>query len=360
MQQGSTTLQQGASASQDSITLSPEASASLGLTPFHIPEMGGTEPAPVQQEAQGSGEPVIPQQSGSPDAPQATPAPTPTVPDFKAIFGDEYDNEEKVKGVLKEYGELKGKLTEYEQKVADLDHDNDYIKSLRTAIKNGRSQESHDKVYYSDPTKMTPAEKVALQMQWDDGIDAATANKLVNYKYKLGEQHDVDDPDVDMARTLLEVDAKKAEKFIEQHRQRESAPVVDDSLQKQIQAWTPIVPSIASSVAEITIPGSDYKHKVSSDTIKAVEKFLVDFVSDEGVEVDINNPQAKEELHQIAQKEIWWREKENIMKAMHTEWEKAEIRKKSVVPPPQGTQQVSLTSEQENAKILAKALREGV
>lgn len=336
------------------IKLSQQASEALGLSP--IPQQGSEVAEQIPPVVQTIPDAVAPEGTVTPTPP---PTPTATTPDFKAIFGEEYDHEDKVKNVLKEYGELKGKLSEYEKKVADTEYDNDYIKSLRSAIKQGRTQESHDKVYYSDPTKMSDAEKVALRMQWEDGIDAEKAIRLVNYQYRLGDDYDAEDRDVEMARLKLEVDAKKADTFINEHRQRESAPVVDDSHQKQVQAWTPEIPSIASSVVEINIPGSEWKHKASPETVKEVEKFLIDLVSNEDVIVDQNNPQSKAELQAIAQKEIWWRERENILKAARTEWEKEAIRQKSVVPPPQGTQVIVATEQSERDKAIARAIREG-
>ena len=82
-------------------------------------------------------------------------------------------------------------------------------------------------------------------------------------------------------------------------------------------------------------------------------------VSNEDVIVDQNNPQSKAELQAIAQKEIWWRERENILKAARTEWEKEAIRQKSVVPPPQGTQVIVATEQSERDKAIARAIREG-
>lgn len=266
--------------------------------------------------------------------PVVTPEPIPATNEFNPIqmFGEGYDTVDKVKEALTAASELKGKVAEYEAKLKESTVQDPYIQSLIEWNKQGKSKETHDLVYYSDPSKLSLADKVALQLRLETGLSPEKAMKVVNHKYKLGEDYDAEDPEVDIARTMLEVDAKKAHDQIEQFRAKESAPTPTFDYAAQVSSWKPQIETTVNTLKELEIqPGM--KYPVRAETIEAARAHIEGILLSDGVEMSAKDPEQQKVMQNIASDFIKAREMENILKFSHTEWEKSVIREKSNIPP---------------------------
>lgn len=259
----------------------------------------------------------------------------PSVPsEFKPeqLFGQEYDSVEKVKQELEAAKELKAKVSEYEVKLKESTIEDPYLKSLIEWSKQGKSKDMHDLVYFSDPSKLDLAQKVALQLQIETGLSPEKAIKVVNHKYKLGEEYDAEDPEVDIARTMLEVDAKKAHDQIEQFRAKESAPTPSFDYVAQVNSWKPQIETTVNTLKELEVmPG--VKYPVRQETIDAAKAHIESILLSDGVEMSVKDSEQQKMVHNIASDFIKARELDNILKYSHTEWEKKQIREKSNIPP---------------------------
>lgn len=310
---------------------------------FGEPPIGSPEPQiPAEPEF------VKPQeQSPEPSAPPApeaktTPAQEPELPVFnpKEIFGEEYGDPEKIKqewsrlkSLSGEYEKLKG---EYEKSKAPEDP---YLKSLSDWIGQGKDRKLHDLVYESDPSAMTPQQKVALKLQIDKGLSPEKAMRFVEHQYKLGEGFDPEDVDVDMARTMLEMDAVDAHKYLEQFRAKASEPVPSFDYAAQVKAWEPHVTSTLNTLKEIPLM-DDIKYPVSQDTYSGALAHINAVLSTEGVQMSHADPEQVRAVSQIARDFIVAKELDNILKYYRTEWEKQVIKKESNIPGPSGEQPV--------------------
>lgn len=264
----------------------------------------------------------------------ATPEPITTTDAFNPgqVFGEGYDTVDKVKEALTAASELKGKVVEYEAKLKESTVEDPYIKSLIEWNKQGKSKETHDLVYYSDPSKLSLADKVALQLRLETGLSPEKAMKVVNHKYKLGDDYDAEDPEVDIARTMLEVDAKKAHDQIEQFRAKESAPTPTFDYAAQVSSWKPQIETTVNTLKELEIqPG--VKYPVRAETIEAARQHIEGILLSDGVEMSAKDPEQQKVMQNIASDFIKAREMENILKFSQTEWEKKQIREQSNIPP---------------------------
>lgn len=305
----------------------------VGMTPQdEIPQMREFNFSPVEENTE------EPPTTAEAPVVEVIPEPAPISSEFKpeAIFGEEYDSVDKVKEVLTSAKELKQKLAEYESKLKDSEIKDPYIKSLSDWTKQGKSKDTHDLVYYSDPSKLDLAQKVALQLQIESGLSPEKAAKIVNYKYKLGEDYDETDPEVDVARTMLEVDAKAAHDKIEQFRAKESAPVPSFDYAAQVKSWDSNIQTTMGSLKEIEI-SKDMKYPVPQATLDAAKQHIESVLLSDGVEMDVKDPKQHEVVMGIARDFIKARELDNILKYSQTEWEKKQIREKSNIPAVEST-----------------------
>lgn len=301
-----------------------------------VRDVGSVE-EPVQQQME---KVVIPDSMQEPIKVETPVASTePIITDtFKPelLFGEGYDTVDKVKEALGTATELKSKVAEYEAKLKESAIEDPYIKSLVEWNKQGKSKDTHDLVYFSDPTKLSLADKVALQLQLESGLSPEKAMKVVNHKYKLGEDYDAEDPEVDIARTMLEVDAKKAHDHIEQFRAKESAPTPTFDYSAQVSSWKPQIESTINTLKELEMPFG-VKYPVRAETIESAKAHIESILLSDGVEMNVKDPDQQKVIQNIASDYIKAREMDNILKFSHTEWEKSVIREKSNIPPDTAT-----------------------
>jgi len=258
-----------------------------------------------------------------------TPVVAPTSSEFnpKEVFGEEYDSIDKIKEALTKTKELQGKVLQYDKPSLK----DPYVASLTEWLDQGKSKEHHDLYYNSDPSKLSAADKVALQLQVESGLSLEKAVKLVNHKYKLGEEYDEEDPEVDIARTMLEMDANTATKVIEQIRAKAIAPIASFDYDAQVRTWEPHIVSAVDNFKEIEI-SSDLKYPVPASALAEAKAHIQGVLSSDGVEMDVKDPKQREIVQGIARDFIKARQTEDILKYARTEWEKKQIREKSNIP----------------------------
>ena len=290
-----------------------------------------------QQQPQAPAEPVqTPAEPAAPVAAAAEPA-APAPVDLKSIFGEEYGEVDKVKTLLGEVPTLREKIADYEKTVKAVEED-PYIKSRLSWRQEGRDDSLHDLVYYSNPEKMSPEQKVALKLQIENGLTPAEAQQYVNFTYKVGEDFDDEDPAVVHARMQLKIDGTSADKFINQWREQQQQPLPRYDYAAQVQTWTPQIDKSIEGLRSIEIIDG-IKFSGDEQGLADVRQHLATVLGTEGVQMDMSNPQDVQALQSMARDHYIARNFEKIVTYMRNEWEKAQQLQRSNVPQPAGTQQ---------------------
>jgi hypothetical protein len=254
-------------------------------------------------------------------------APTPTPqPAFnpREAFGDEFESVDKVKARLDEYKSLSEKVKELEGKQTVLA--NDYVRDLNGALLQGISKEAFDQVYHSNPEKLDAAEKLQLQLQWKHGYSAEDAKLVVDHKYKLGDEHDSDDPDVKVARLMLTADSKEADAFLSQYRQKQLTPPSKPDQTQIVQAWEPIIPSIIEKAKSIKIDNLTYE--VPQEIAAQVKKEVTDLLAND-FQGDSKNPEHQAYMQNLVEERIKVLTYESAMRYFLTEQDKKAIAEKA-------------------------------
>lgn len=263
---------------------------------------------------------------------EPTPQPTPPVFDPKAIFGEEYDSVDKVKATLQEQ---QAKLKELEGREPEFA--NDDLRYLNYALKAGFN-ESTAKVLkgVQDGTLTSPKDIVSAKLQVQLGWDAAKVEAYMNRTYKLGEEYDAEDPDSMAAKDQLEMDAVIAKPFLAEAASKIQVPQKVDYasiVQQQVESWKPVMPTLIKENSVIKVAeGIDYS--VPAETLASVEKYALEVLN---LEAGYDPAKHSSEMKELINKEVWYREKDNILKYVQTELEKRQIRDTANVPPAQGT-----------------------
>ena len=261
---------------------------------------------------------------------EPTPAPAVVTPEVISELG--YKSVEELKSSIEQYKELQKKVAELEGRDPDQIFADPYVKSLNQALRDGKSKETFDRAYFSDPTKMSEAEKVALNLQIELGLTAEKANEYVNSKYKLGEDYDIDDPAVRDARLELMVEAKKADRTIEQFRSKELAPA-PDVVAQNLQTWSPVIPKLVEPFKELTIEGIETKFKVSQDSLDKAAQLLKDVVANKEFNLNPSDPKDLDQINDLIMSTVMTNERKSYDKFLMNEIEKRHIKEKSNVPP---------------------------
>lgn len=293
----------------------------------------------AQAQAQAAAEPgqEPPAAEPQPPAPAPNPEPPAAAFDFKATFGEDFGDADRIKATLEEYKTIKEKVGEYESKLKSYDGVEDpYVKSLLNWVREGKDRATHDIVYHSDPEKLDAAGKVAVMMQVQDGLTPEQAMLIVEDRYKLGEDYDQEDRSVRAARALLEADANKAHKFLAEFRAKESQPLPQWDGQAHIKAWQGHIETTVKGLSSIDLPDGS-KYEVPKESLQALQAHIETIVGTEEVDLDLGNPKSKETLGVIAKDFLKAREFDNIINHMKTQWEKAKILEQSHATPPRGT-----------------------
>jgi len=283
--------------------------------------------------------PTEPSPTPEVSATEPTPAPpTPVAGEFKpeVIFGEEYDSLDKVKAELQAAKELKGKVTEYESKLKETVVEDPYIRSLIDWTKQGKDRSLHDLVYASDPSKMTPEQKVAMKLQVDTGLSPQEASEYVTSKYMIGEDFDESDPQVRKARLELKIDSTTADKELSQWRAKQMEAVPEFDYQAQAKSWEPHIQATVNTVKELELPNGT-KFPVPQTVLEGVQNHIKTVLTTEGVEMNASDPEQQKMVQSIAMDYIKARSFEDAMKYLTIEMEKAKIKESSVIPPTKPT-----------------------
>jgi len=211
----------------------------------------GSEPATTEQtpsEVNSEQTPVV-EQAPIVETPQPVFNP-------KEIFGDKYESVDLIKSRLEEYEIQSQKIQELESK--QVTFANDYVRELNDALTKGISEKAFNQVYFSDPSKLTPAEKLELSLQWEKDFTPEEAKLYIEDKYKLGPDEDPDDRSVQVARLMMKADVKEAEKFLEQYRQKQLTPPSQPDNTQIVKAWEPIIPKLVDEVKSVTVNNIPY------------------------------------------------------------------------------------------------------
>ena len=281
--------------------------------------------------------PQVPQVPETPAA--ETPVVTPVAPsapepsfDFKAIFGDDLDSADKVKQTLTEY---QSRLKELETREPDFA--NDDLRFKNYALKAGFDEPKANILKsVKDGTLTDPKDIVAARLQVEYGWDKQRVDNYMNRTYKLGEEYDAEDPDVQAAKDQLEMTAVIAKSFLQEQADKVQVPQKVDYqsiVQQQLETWKPVLPNLVKDNSVLKVAdGIDYA--VPQETLDAVGKYALEVLN---LEAGYDPVKHGKEMSELINKEVWYREKDNILNYVKTEFEKKAIREKANVPTPSGT-----------------------
>ncbi len=275
---------------------------------------GGSEPEKVEIKF-GAGD-----ASSSSAAASATPA-----FDAKALFGIDITPEEVINRV-KNYPAIESelKVTKETNPYAD-----DYVRDLNEARKSGVSRENFDKVYNSDPDKLTPIEKVMLQKQWQLGLSEASAKLIVEDEFHLGLQETEDMTDLQKAEVQrlknvgnakLEAASKSADAFLREHKKTLLTPPVQQAAVTQeaiIKDWTPVMPTITKEYEVLQI-GTDINIKFPPEELQAIHNLVLDDLKLSTASVDPNNPNMQKMVRAMVGESLIVRNFERIIREIRS------------------------------------------
>jgi hypothetical protein len=153
--------------------------------------------------------------------------------------------------------------------------------------------------------------------------------------YKLGEYYDADDPDVQIARDQLEMQSVIDKDYLTEQANKIQVPQYVDPQQvigQQLEQWKPVIPDMLKANSVIKLGSMDYN--VSQETLQQAEKHIMDVLGYDYF--DIQSEEQRKGIQDVINKEIVYREFNNIVNYLNIENEKKAIRDKSNVPPPSG------------------------
>jgi len=287
-----------------------------------------TEPTPT---------PAAPQEPSAPEV-VVTPTPTeptPPVPTFSEMFEGKYNSADDVKKVLSDY---EARVKELETREPDFA--NDDLRFKNYALKAGFDEPKANVLKaVKDGTLTDPKDIVAARLQIEFGWDKQRVDNYMNRTYKLGEEYDAEDPDVMAAKDQLEMTAVIAKSFLQDQADKVQVPQKVDYqsiVQQQVENWKPVLPNIVKENSVLKVAdGIDYA--VPQETLASVEKYALEVLN---MEAGYDPSQHSKEMSELINKEVWYRERNNILNYVKTEYEKKAIRDKANVPVPSGTQTV--------------------
>lgn len=195
----------------------------------NIPDADPPAPAPDKPD------PAAP--AAAPDVDKSNPSDL-----LKGIFGDEWNDPAKIKEALNK------------AKTDPLDAIKDgELKELVKATNAGIKREAYEaaKKINLDDSKVTDADKMSLYMQLKKGFSKEDADKYVSLTYRLGENDNAEDPQVELARLNLKDHVSDyAENWLRDKKTEFSTPPT----QRQLEKWNPEIPKLVAEHAKISIP----------------------------------------------------------------------------------------------------------
>ncbi len=265
-----------------------------------------TPPAPAPAPAPAAPVAEVPKQEvQTPAAPvPATPAAETTpqnAPDLKGILGDEYDSVEKVKTSLTRLKDMEAKYKELEDKVKEYTPVDPYVAELNKALKSGITKEAFDQFHVSDPSKLTPSEKISMQYQLRDGLTKAEADLIVDKRYKLGEFADSYEDDArqkQIDEITLKQDGNAADAYLAGRRSELMVSPLEKAMDTRVKEFEPVVSTIISGLSKVG--EGDTASQISKETIDMVASNLKTMISSDAYNMDKATPEAVAELTSLA------------------------------------------------------------
>lgn len=248
----------------------------------------------------------------------ATPTPPQPVEDiFKNIGG----------GKFKSADELNAHLEELDKKTKENPFANDRIQKINELVRNGIDPDVAYQTTGINLDKLSPKELLVKQLQIRDKLSADDAEILVNEQYRLDDDiFSNDDPATKAARIKAKVDANGAKEFLQQHIADAQTPPIEKQIEKQVQAWTPVIPQVMDSFKSMSFStkNGEYTFPVSPET-QAAAAGLLNEVIQSGMVDAMPDKEGIEFAKAVVQKEILQREVGNIIDNVVDQIRAAEI-----------------------------------
>lgn len=256
--------------------------------------------------------------------------PTPTY-DPKEIFGEQYDSFDKVKSELEQ---MRSELQSMQSREPEFA--NDDLRYINYALKAGFNEAQADTLKGVVTGQLTdPIEIVAAKLQLQYGWDLDRIENYMMRTYKLGEYYDADDPEVQIARDQLEMQSVIDKDYLVEQANKIQVPQYVDPQQiigQQIEQWKPVIPDMLKANSVIKLGSMEYN--VPQETLQQAEKHIMDVLGYDYF--DIKSEEQRKGIQDVINKEIVYREFNNIVNYLNIENEKKAIRDKSNVPSPSG------------------------
>lgn len=270
---------------------------------------------------------------------ETTPSqPTPTY-DPKEIFGEQYDSFDKVKSELEQ---MRSELQSMQSREPEFA--NDDLRYINYALKAGFNEDQADTLKGVVSGQLTdPVEIVAAKLQVQYGWDLDRIENYMARTYKLGDYYDADDPDVQIARDQLEMQSVIDKDYLMEQANKIQVPQYVDPQQiigQQLEQWKPVIPDMLKANSVIKLGNMEYN--VPQETLQQAEKHIMDVLGYDYF--DIKSEEQRKGIQDVINKEIVYREFNNIVNYLNVENEKKAIRDKSNVPSPSGNVPSSTTN----------------
>lgn len=233
----------------------------------------------------------------------------PTAEDYsylKNIMGGRFSNPSELEQYV---SELEGR-----QPSEDL-FASDYIRDLNDAVRAGIDPDLFATVTSIDLDEISPKEALILQYQMRDGLSWEDAEMLVNETYRLDdEMYSDDDAQTKTARIKAKVDANEAYEFLSQFKQDALTPPIEKQIERQMEAWTPIIPKVIEEFKTLEFEGKagKYQFPVSAESQREAAK-LFNEVIQLGIVDAMPNKEGLEFAKNLVYKELVMRESVNML-----------------------------------------------
>lgn len=188
-----------------------------------------------------------------------TPEPTPTVAqptDIEAIINGKFD------GRFKSLDEVVESYRALESEAKKDPFASEWIRNLNKAVAEGVDPSVYMEVSNVDIDKLSEADAIILQMQWKEGLSREDAEFLVNRKYRLGGEDEIDpsDPDAREAAINLKLEGKNAKEFLGKYKQEALTSPLEKRQAELKSAWEPVIPTVLDKFKTLSIDAKTGKY----------------------------------------------------------------------------------------------------
>lgn len=255
--------------------------------------------AQVQQEQQQ--QPAGQEASEQAQVVQPTVTPTAITPSIDELISGKFD------GRFKSVDEVAEAFRKVEQDAKKDPFANDWIRNLNKAVAEGVDPAVYMEVSNVDTEKLSEADAIILQMQWKDGLTREEAEFLVNRKYRLGGEDEVDpsDPDAREAAINLKLEGRSAKEFLSKYKQEALTSPIEKRQAEIKSAWEPAIPTVLEKYKTFPIEGKSgqYNFPVPPEALGKAQE-LLQSVIDSGMFDTMPDREGMEYAEAIVRNEI--------------------------------------------------------